>query len=546
MNRATFQTLIGVGVAAAAGFAMAYVIPAKQSSKPVEQNATVAAGAGGSSTAPAETALARVVRTEKGSQRWLIVLAQADKATAEQMPAIIRSVGNDSAMIRMLAARWAELDPSHMFASLYADLIQPDGAPGTLPSRWELTSALFEQWVKKDADGVIKALNGVPDFSGRDSLRMTVFNQLLQVDVEKGLLAMKEWNIRNYVPNMKSLADWAARDPRRAAETIASLDSEYVVREAMKHVGKAWAQSDPESGLRYAMSLNARTRASLASEVIGTWAQRDLSAAVKFVSAEDNPALKAAVAQGLVNEWAKTDAAGALKWSEENLRGAARTEAIGSLVKTVSVKDIEAAGDLVAGMEPGAAQNSACASIFETWFKKGKEHRDAAFAWLAELPDPRARQIALEKVQWDWAWNDPDGARDFISGPYGSLASPSLIHQVARGQAAKNPEAAMNWAASLPKERVEDARRAVLDNWLQVRPEGAASYVLKLPAGTERDAAIGRLSQNFIYTSGGIDHAIEWFGKLSESDRNIARDSIKHIQLDPERKRRVDEVLNAK
>ena len=104
----------------------------------------------------------------------------------------------------------------------------------------------------------------------------------------------------------------------------------------------------------------------------------------------------------------------------------------------------------------------------------------------------------------------------------------------------------MEWAASVPKEHVADARRAVLDTWLQVRPEGAASYVLKLPAGTERDAAISSLSQNFIYTSGGIDHAIEWFGKLSESDRNIARDSIKHIQLDPERKRRVDEALNAK
>jgi hypothetical protein len=545
MNRATFQTLLGAGVALVAGVVLAKVIPDSHSSTAGRSSASGAVDPATNAQQP-ESALARVVRTETGSKRWLVVLAQAEKASAEKMPSLIRSVGNDSAMIRMLAARWAELDPEHMFASLYADLLQPDGAPGTLPSRWILTDVLFEEWVKKDISKVIKALNGVPNFSGRDNLRMTVVSRVLKADIEKGLLAMKEWNIRHYVPDMKGVTEWAKRDPRHAAEVVANLGGEYAAREAMKYVGRAWAESDPETGLRYAMTVNGNSRSALASEIIGTWAQRDLTAAAKFATEQEDPALRASVAQGLVTTWAKTDAAGALAWSQQNLRGAARTEAIGSLIKTAAEKDIEAAGDLVAGMEPGAAQNGACASIFETWFNKGKDQRDAALAWLAQLPDPQAQHAALEKVQWNWSWNDPSGVRDFISGPYGHLASDSLIHQVARNQTAKNPEAAMEWAAGLAPEKVANARRAVLDNWLQVRPEGAAAYVLKLPAGKERSTAIMSISQNFMFASTGLEQALEWFRKLPAADHETAIEAIKSVQIDPERKEKMVEALKGK
>lgn len=546
MNRAAIHTIVGAGVALAAGAVFARFVPAAPSSNVANANRSSPNEAAAAIANQPETALARVVRTEKGSKRWLVLLAQAEKADAAKMPSLIRSAGNDMAIIRMLAARWAELDPTHMFSSLYADLIQPDGAPGTLPGRWELTDVLFEEWVKKDMGAVIKALNDVPNFGGRDNLRMTVVNRLMKADAEKGLIAMKEWNIRHYVPDMKSVSDWAARDPRHAAEAVAALGSDYAAREAMKYVGKAWAQNDPESGLRYAATLNQQSGAALSSEIIGAWAQRNLSAAVKFATAQEDPSIRGALGQGLVNSWAKTDPAGALAWSQENLRGAARAEAIGGLIKTVAEKNIEEAGELVAGMEPGAAQNRACASIFETWFKKGKDQRDAALAWLAELPDPQARNSALEKVQWDWMWNDPNSVRDFISGPHGNLASDSMLHQVARNQTSKNPEAAMEWAAGLPAERVELARRAVLDNWLQVRPEGAAAYALKLPAGKERESAILSITQNFTFESSPLEPALDWFRKLPAADRKVAREAMNGVATTPERKRKLEEALGGK
>jgi len=545
MNRSLVPTLMGSGVALAVGIVIARIVPPENSrgvgNATAKPNDPVSAD---SVVQPAETALARAIRTEKGAHRWLIVLAQAERANAEQMPALIRSAGNDSAMIRMLAARWAELDPKNMFASLYADYLLPDGSPGTLPGRWELTNVLFDEWIKKDADGLVKALDEVPDFSGRQNLRMTVASELFKTDVEKAMLAMKEWNIRHYVPDMNKVSEWAARDPRHAADVVAGFGGEYMAQEAMKQVGKAWAKSDPEAGLRYAMTLNGGPRASLASEIMGTWAQRDIKAAVSFATAQDDPLLRASLAQGLVNTWAKSDPAAALDWSQENLRGAARAEAISGLIKTVAEKDIQAAGELVSGMEPGAAQNRACASIFETWFNKGLDQREAAFAWLAELPDPGARSAALERVQWNWVFNDPVGVREFVSGPYGHLASRSLFSQVARTETAKNPETAMAWAENLPKDRAADARRAVLESWLQVRPDGATAYALKLPAGSERDSAIEQMSQWMIFQSSG--NSLDWFRKLTAADRTVALKSIQHIPLDPDRKRQLDEILKTR
>jgi hypothetical protein len=175
-------------------------------------------------------------------------------------------------------------------------------------------------------------------------------------------------------------------------------------------------------------------------------------------------------------------------------------------------------------MEPGAAQNSACASIFETWFAKGKGERDAAFDWLASLPDPSARSAALEKVQWNWMWQEPDAVRDFIAGPHGALASQNMINQVARNQVAKNPEAALAWASALAPEHATEARRSVLESWLQVRPEGAADYVRGLPAGTERDTAIRAVTQTLVWQSPTQTDA--WLQSLPASDQKIVQEIL--------------------
>ena len=480
-------------------------------------------------------ALAERLQVETGAKRWLLMLSAVEKATAQEMPELISAAGGDSAMIRMLAARWAELDPVHMFHWIYTEYNTPADAPGALPARSTLASVLFEEWTKRDLTGAIKALTEAPNFGGRESLRMTVANRVLAADPEQGLRVMRDWNIRNYIPDMKKVGEWAARDPRRAAEVVVECGRDYAGREALKEVGKAWGKIEPKAALAFAVGLaDPLSRATLASEAIAQWAEKNLAEAAAFASQAD-PTFRASLAQGLLATWAKTDPAAALAWSEEQLHGVARMEATGNLIKAAAEKDIKTAAELVAGMDAGAAQNRACASIFEAWFNKGADQRGAAFEWLAALPDPEARSAALDRVQWNWVWREPDAVRDFVSGPHGEIASSSLIHQVARNQAAKNPEAAMEWASKLPAKRASTARQAVLDQWLTVRPEGAMAFVMRLPAGLERERAVQSITQTLLHQAPA--RAGEWLKRLPAAEQQMIRETVAQMPLSAEQRR---------
>lgn len=549
MNRSTLHTLIGCALALAVGAAAGSI----SIFRPGSSTAPNAAPPAGLAPAPlpalaaiprrpAYAALGETLRTASGANRWLQLLSAAESATAADMPELIATVGDDSTAVRMLAARWAELDPQHMFTWVYSEYLVPETARSGESKRYILSEALFEHWVKVDLAAAVKALDAVPSFSGREQFRMTIANQAMKTDVEQGLRLFKQWNIRNYLPDMRVFGEWAARDPRHAAEAIVAFGDGYAGQEALKQVGKAWAATDPEGGLRFAAGLEPGHRALLASELIKAWAGKNLTSAAAFAAAQPDPAYRAALAQGLVGTWGKTDPAGALAWSEEHLRGTARTEAIASLIKSAAEKSLTTASELVADMPPGAAQNRACASIFETWFNKGKGERDAAFEWLASLPDAAARQSALERVQWNWAWQDPEGVREFVAGPHGELASNSLIAQVARGQAVKNPEAAMQWAATLTGDRERQARQSVLDAWLGIRPEAAAAYTRGLPAGPERDSAISAVAQNLFYQS--PQQAGAFIRSLPAAEQKTTRETLNQQHVSAEKRRAFEDAVS--
>ena len=519
MNRSTLTTAIAAAVALVAGFAAGNLRTTTDSATPTPPEKNVAP--------PAEqpdinAPLAAALKTETGAKRWLLLVAAAEKATAKDMPGIIRAAGGDDAATRMLAARWAELDPKHMFATLYAEFLLPDESPVALPNRYTLTDALFTEWAKADPGAAIKALTDVPDFSGLSNMRHSVASQLMKSDVEQGLRAMSEWKIDNYLPDMKSVAAWAAKDPLHAATVAAKYSRGYAGKEVLKHIGKAWATSDPEGGMRFAATLPGESREALGGEILDGWAGRDSAAAARFIAEQKDVGFRNALSQSLVRSWAKRDPAAALAWSDANLTGNARNEAIGDIVKSAAEKSLTTASEIVAGMEAGAAQNRAAASLFETWFKKGKDQREAAFEWLESLPDEESRAIAMERIQWNWMWEDPNGVSDFIAGPHGHLATSNMVHRVAGTLAAKNPEAAMEWAGKLSADRVANARSAVLQSWMQIRPEGAANYARKVPAGEDRDNALSAITGALI--NGTPERTAAWLHSLPDADQKVQID----------------------
>ncbi len=534
MNRAALNTIAASALALVAGVAAGSL----RSISPDRKRAS-SSGKDAPETPQTNEPMARAMKTEMGAKRWLLLVSAAEKATARDMPGLIRAAGNDSAAVRMLAGHWAVLDPKDMFASLYAELLVPEDSPGALPQRWTLCDTLFEEWAKSDPAGVVEALTDIQNFSARETMRHSVVRELMKGDVETGIRAMSDWTITNYLPDMKNVAAWAARDPRHAAEVAAKYSRGYAAQEALKHIGKAWAASDPEGGLRFASTLPGPSRSALAPEILRGWAERDLASAARFTAAQTDTTFRNALAQGLVGAWGKKDPAGALAWSQENLSGTARNDAVGGIVQAVAEKNLVTAGELIAGMDAGPTQDRAAASLFEVWFKKGADQRDAALEWLAALPDKEARRAALERVQWDWVWSDPAGVRDFVTGPHRDLASSGMIQQVARQQAGKNPEAAMEWAGKLPAERVSEAREQILQTWLQVRPEGATNYARNLPAGDDRDRAVRTIATHLGW--GSPEQAGAFLKTLPDAEQKAVMESF--ANMDPKHRSKIEAAM---
>lgn len=210
----------------------------------------------------------------------------------------------------------------------------------------------------------------------------------------------------------------------------------------------------------------------------------------------------------------------------------------GANLQAAAGKSLTTASQLVSDMAPGPAQNRACAAIFETWFAKGAGERDAAFEWVASLPDPAARRAAMESVERDWMWKDPQGVRDFISGPHGDLATREMVDRVAHHEAVRNPEAAMEWAGSLGANRAPGARRSVLASWLHTRPEAAAAYARTLPAGPDRASALRTVTTTLAWQS--PEQAGAWIRSLSAAEQKAAREALDQDRVPEEKRRQIE------
>lgn len=458
-----------------------------------------------------------------GAMRWLYLLGAADKATAADMPRLLCAIGNDQIALRMLAVRWAELDPRHMFDTLCADAAKhaAGGSGVDLSADYQIRQILFEERAKRDKEAAIAALQDRRALPGVESLRFTLTNTVMKADPARGLKLMTEWSITGFIPDMTGIASWAQRDPRGAADAVMASSMGHAGDDAMKRIGKAWAASDPAAALAFATGKRGLMANHLAQSVVTEWAQRDLDAAIAHVGAQDDSLTKTRLGIPLVEAWAKTDPQSALQWANDNLKGEARAAAAASIVKSMATKDIDSAAHFIAGLESGGVKNRAVNQLVETWLsKENKPNATAALTWMASLPDADARRHAMDQSAWRLFYAAPEETVAFLNGPQGASASQQLFDFAAQHLAKKNPDSAMQWAAGLPADRRSATQQSVLGEWVSSRPDAALAWVRQLPAGE------GRMQSITVTTAGLAWHSVDatrtWIQSLPAADRPAA------------------------
>lgn len=446
----------------------------------------------------ADTLTAELARRE-GPMRWLYLLGAADQASAADMPALLRAAKGLPGATRLLATRWAELDPQHMFRTLCADYARHRSG-GSLAHDWQVRGPLFETWVKTDREAAIAALNDLSCLPSVENRRYLMAQQIMESDPARGLKLMDDWNVINAQQfDTHPLTAWVEKNPRAAAESVMQNNHDMVAGKVMQEIGKAWAGQDPEGALAFAIGHRGKNAIRLAQAVISEWARRDLAAATAHVSAQGETLTKAQLASPLIEVWAERDPQAVLAWANEHLRGEVRAAAPIPVMMSMAAQDFDAAAVFVAGLDPGNVKNIAAQLIVETWLgrdwlRSGNGGTDAiakvegALQWIASLPEPDARRRATEVASERLATSALDEAMAFLNSPQGASAPQPFFDQAAKRLARKSPESAMQWAEALPPERRLPAQRTVLSEWASSRPEAAQAWVRELPAGEARAA----------------------------------------------------------
>lgn len=451
--------------------------------------------------------------------RWLVLLGEADEADAARMPALIKAAAGEWVVVSLLAQRWAELDPQHMFATLLADALtnQP-----SLDREGSLMLSLFAHWAKADPDAAVAALKEPTGLSAGQTIRRHVSNWIMQSDPARGVKLMIDWKVAdNFVPDISALGKWVDENPRAAAEVATAGDLGSASWGILRRIGAAWAASDPAAALAFAAEKRGTARLRLAEAVISEWARRDLKAAVAHLAAEPDAAIRGKLGLPIVESWAAQDPQAALLWANENLKGAARNSAAASVVKTMAAKDIGAAAEFIAGLDEGSARDQSVNQLLRTWLSKDKkEDATAALTWMAALPDADARRQAMEQSSWRLFYAAADETIAFLNSPQGAIAPQQLFDRAAQHLAQKNPGSAMQWAAALPPERRSAAQESVLNEWMSTRPDAAMEWVRGLPKGGQRDASITAATMNLAWQS--VDTTRRWLQSLPAADRPAA------------------------
>ena len=436
---------------------------------------------------PLATQLEHDLSMSSGVTRWLYWLEAIEKATVNDMPRLARIAGPDTAALRLVASRWIDLDPRHLFDTLGAAQKNGAGFPTS-----ELTTALFEEWVKRDPNAVIAALTETKTGAALSDWRRKVASSIFEKDPERGLQLMADWQIHNRTPRLTAVSKWAAADPRHAAEFVMAHQAGSVSRSTMEVIAKEWTRLNPAEAMNFATARSGSLNATLAVEVLKNWTGQSLDEAARWLAGTD-AATRQRFSSAFVEAWGRTDASAALQWAQSNLTGSELSRAVAGLIKGAVGRNPDSAMALVTDMKASSLRSEAAAAAADNLFRKQaspiKPIRPEIIQWLSGL-DNESVCRALDRIHGMWAETDPRSMasflEEFLKRCPPENVSPRIPAQLINRLARVNPAEALALAGHWPTADGISGGSETYAEWRQRQPEAASKWWSNLPANDPR------------------------------------------------------------
>lgn len=441
---------------------------------------------------PAQLALATRV------ERSLILAAAVEKASLDQLPELMRLAGDDPQAGDLIATRWAQKSPEHLWRSM-VKVFRPGDSGGTAfgMSFDSLSTLVLQNWVDRDSTAVAALLDkgdGVPNLS---RLRYKGMGLLFAKDPEAALRLAGDWSGDMLGFEEKDLRKWIQVNPARAAKVLSGCGGSFALSQVAGKVGALWADKDPEGALTFAIGeLTGGLSLAMSKGVVKSWADKEPAAAAAWIAANAKDRLRSELSADLVAIWQKSNPVAAMEWSEGNLRGEAKANAVYSLVLEEASKDVDAARERTAAMEPGSLKNKITGRL--ALIESQSSGLQSAVDWLFTLRDPAARRSGLLEAVRGAYTQDPKQAADIAAGPLAEQLPVEFTETVAGNFANLRPKEAMEWVETLPADRQNEARAEAWRIWLSNRPQEAVEWFGRTALATTGRAALMEAASSWL------------------------------------------------
>ena len=154
----------------------------------------------------------------------------------------------------------------------------------------------------------------------------------------------------------------------------------------------------------------------------------------------------------------------------------------------------------------------------------GKADPEGALAYVAEL-DPRKAAGDASIIISALASTDPQRAIKWLEDPENKMVNQPWVGRILAGSITKewvreDPEAALAWAMTLPKDQQTGAYGGVLGTIAATDPKRASTLAASLPEGDARRDVIGQIARSWSETSPA--EAMQWAESLDGKERDRA------------------------
>ena len=446
----------------------------------------------------------------------------------------------------------------------------------------QLFRMLVTRWRDLDVYGLVDFVPGIVDFNLKRVAAEIAIAAIGAKDYARGLELTAELDDPRKA-EASLIRALASTDPARAAgeadRFLAGAALRGVGRDfaglRTREIAKNWAERNPEAAMAWASALeNPELRAEAMAGAFGPMIKEDPAGVAAVLAEAGDESMLGGLAGALMAEWNESDPVAALAWARALPPGDGQGRALAQLAiaspaEAVALVGNDSARVLAVVRALGERSPEATLALLETvppeqitnkdiagldWNAVRVSH-DRVLALAANLVDRQAKLVLAERVIGSQGSTDSRGAADAAAAFPDPEISESLTRQAVREWGLRNYTDALEWVlgqpegaggnlfskfvggiassqpvpvgetltahfAAEPSAANNPAFRSAIESVVGSRkPEAAAVWVDSLPAGSNRDSALRRLSQKWMRIEPSSREA--WATGLSTEDRRV-------------------------